>query len=493
LPADSNPLKAHIDHPFELLDRKLMKQLSDAMKHDKDTSAILSYMKCRSSSEKARTFKPEWMKYTIVLCSFTTKGLDKVHTYAEYAVYYQQHIALLDTAMRKIYVAWLSNEQTLRPLQEYYSVLNKELLRRWYLMDDEYTPSQNHILSQLLSADKRTAIIVCDGLRLEIAETVLSGINDNKIKMQKNTAFAVLPSVTENGMSALFGCTEPSKSAQSCFNTLKNDIPDVTIMPLDKLNESVTAQKLVLNYGDIDQVAEKKQLSGLKDIDNYELELRDKILQLFTMGYEKVVLTTDHGFVITGILDEADKEPRPNGDVLTIEERYILTNNPLKSDKLIEKEGRYFDSDYQYYAKTDKPFVTRGAYGYAHGGFTPQECIIPVYELSMDQSDISLAVTITNKSELKSITGNYFTVKLEAENSRSGLFTQERKVKVMLFAGNLMVSTNIYTLKPGSKVEPEFELTHGVDKVVIADKETSTQIDSCDIRKSSSRDLDGLF
>jgi hypothetical protein len=493
IPGDINPLKAHINHPFESLDRKLMKLLSDAMKYDKDTSAIVSYMKRRSSDEKARNFKPEWLKYTDSLCSFTTKGLEKVHTYAEYAAYYQQHVTQLDTAMRKIYVAWLSDEPTLRPLQEHYSVLNKELLHKWYAIKDVYTPSQNDILPQSLSTDKRTAIIVCDGLRLEIAETVLSSISDHKIKMRKDTAFAVLPSVTENGMSALFGCTEPTKNAQSRFNALKERIPEVVIMPLDKLNESVTAQKLVLNYGDIDQVAEKKQLSGLKDIDNYESELRDKIQLLFAMGYEKVVLTTDHGFVITGILDEADKEPRPNGEIQTIEERYILTKNPLKSDRLIEKEGRYFDSDYQYYAKTDKPFVTRGAYGYAHGGFTPQECIIPVYELSMDQGDISLVVRINNKSELKAITGNYFTVKLEAEASDSGLFTQERKVKVMLFAGNNMVSTNLYTLKPGSKVEPEFELTQGVDKVVIADKETSVQIDSCDIKRSSSRDVDGLF
>jgi hypothetical protein len=255
----------------------------------------------------------------------------------------------------------------------------------------------------------------------------------------------------------------------------------------------VTAQKLVLNYGDIDQVAEKKQLSGLKDIDNYESELRSKIQQLFAMGYEKVVLTTDHGFVITGILDEADKEPRPNGEIQTIEERYILTKNPLKSDKLIEKEGRYFDSFYQYYAKTDKPFVTRGAYGYAHGGFTPQECIIPVYELSTCRDETSLGVRITNKSELRAITGNFFAVKLEAEASDSNLFTQERKVKVILFAGNAVVSTNLYTLKPGSKAEAEFELTGGVDKIVIADKETSAMIDSCDIKRSLSRDIDDLF
>ena len=33
------------------------------------------------------------------------------------------------------------------------------------------------------------------------------------------------------------------------------------------------------------------------------------------MGYAKVYVTADHGFVITGILDEADKIPAPHGDI----------------------------------------------------------------------------------------------------------------------------------------------------------------------------------
>jgi hypothetical protein len=39
----------------------------------------------------------------------------------------------------------------------------------------------------------------------------------------------------------------------------------------------------------------------------------------------------------------------------------------------------------------------------------------------------------------------------------------------------------------------EYELTNGIDKVVIADKNTAAQIDSCEIKKSSSRDIDDLF
>ena len=152
-------------------------------------------------------------------------------------------------------------------------------------------------------------------------------------------------------MSALFGCSEPIMNAQSRFNTLKSVYDDVVIMPLNMLNDGVTANRLVLNYGDIDEVGEKKQLGALKDITNYEPELREKIAHLFRLGYNKIVLTTDHGFVLTGLLDEADKEPRPEGNILKIEERFVLTEEPLTTSNLIEKAGRYFNSNYQYYAK----------------------------------------------------------------------------------------------------------------------------------------------
>lgn len=493
LPNGVNPLDVHPDHPFESLDRKVMKLLSDAMKYGKDTAAIVSYIKERTKSKKAKAFKPKWLECVLTVCTFKVEGLNAISNYESFAKYYRGKFAKIDTAMRKIYVAWLNDVQTLRPFQEHYTALNKELLYKWYAMEQSYSPTQLNIVWQALSDNKRTAVIVCDGLRLEIAETIVSSISDRNKNIVKNTAFTVLPSVTENGMSALFGCDEPTVNAQIRFNNLKTAYPDAVIIPLDKLNESITAQKLVLNYGDIDQVGEKKQLGGLKDIDNYESELRNAISMLFRLGYEKVVMTTDHGFVITGILDEADKEPRPDGSVLKIEERYVTTEYPLPANNLIMRTGRYFDSEYQYYAKTDKPFVTRGSYGYAHGGFTPQECIIPVYELTKSQSNIALEVKIANKEELRNIAGNYFKVKLKAEGNSSDLFTNERKVRMMLFAGNACVNTTIYTLKAGEHVEPEFELTAGINKVVVSDNDTAAQIDSCDIRKSSSRDVDDLF
>ena len=494
LPADTNPLKVHPNHPFASLDQQVTRMLSEAMKFHRDTSGIVAFIKQRTKSKKAKAFKPEWLESVQLLSTFAVKGLNRINSYEEMATYYTQTFAKLDTAMRMIFVAWLNDQETLRPLQEHYTILNNELLTRWYVLKSNYVPTQKDIVANAFSDGKRTAVIVCDGLRLEIAESIVNGISDKNVKIKKNTAFAVLPSVTENGMSALFGCSEPTMNSQARFNTLKNVCNDVVIMQLDMLNEGTTAQQLVLLYGDIDQVGEKKQLNGLKDINNYEQELREKIMMLFRLGYHKIVLTTDHGFVITGILDEADKEPRPAGILQKIDERYVLTEDPLQDTNLIERKGRYFDSYFQYYAKTDKPFVTKGAYGYAHGGFTPQECVIPAYELTTESTDIALGVVISNKKDLESVTGNYFTVKLQAEGVESDLFRSERKIKLLLYAGSTLVSGNvIYSMKPGENIHVEFEMTQGIDKVVLVDKDTSAQIDSCAIKKSQSRDLDDLF
>ena len=494
LPADINPLKAHPNHPFSALDRQLMMMLSNALKLHQDTTELTKFLEQRTQDRKAKAFKPQWLQSVWLLCTFKVEGLDAISTYQDVATYYRLHFAALDTAMRRIYTDWLNEPATLRPLQEHYTVLNNELLTCWFNIKDNYSSTQKDIVANVLAGDKRTAVIVCDGLRLEIAEAVVSSITDRNVKIDRKTALSVLPSVTENGMGALFGCSEPTMNAQTRFNTLKSVYDDVVIMQLDMLNDSVTAKRLVLIYGDIDQVGEKKQLGALKDITNYEPELRGKIAYLFRLGYNKVVLTTDHGFVLTGLLDEADKVPRPNGNILKIEERYVLTDEPLNASNMIERPGRYFNSNYQYYAKTDKPFVTKGAYGYAHGGFTPQEYIIPAYELNIDSNEIVLDITISNKKELKNVTGNFFNVKLLAEGCVSDLFRNERKIKLLLYAGNNMISGNvIYSIKPGEAISFEFEMTQNIDKVILVDKETSVQIDSCVIKKSKSRDIDDLF
>ena len=491
LPQMANALTAHPEHCFEALDKKFFCALSKALENGEFIGDYLHALKNRVDSKKAMVFKSSWLKDLEVLLNFKVEGLSQVNTLKELAAYYQQHFAALDEAIRHLYVHWLNDEKVLRPFQYIYEQYNKELLGKWFSFVNLYQPTQQSLLKEKLRGEGRIAVIVCDGLRLEIAEAVARNL---KYKHKNEVAFATLPSVTESGMSALFGCDDVELVAQNRYKILKNDVPDAEVMVLEKLNSGVTASKLVLMFGDIDQVGEKKQLAGLKDIAGYESFLVEKIADLFNMGFSKVYLTADHGFVITGILDEADKIPVPSGDLQKVEERFCLAEEPIPAQHLIERQRDFKDSKYQYYAKSDKPFVSRGVYGYAHGGFTPQECIIPMFEFEQEQQD-ALQINIQNKKDLSNITGAFFTVRLKAEAYKGTLFSQERKVLLQLFdQGNLLTTSAVLKLSPSAEVEVEFTLpAAGKLKLVVVDAKTQQQIDYCDVKKSSSRDLDDLF
>ena len=490
-----NPLKAHPNHPFTALDNRLFMQLSKAVENGEFLGEYVQFIDARTKSKHATSYKAEWLEDVKTLVEFKNGDLYKIKSLQDFAVYYRDTFAKLDTAVRHLYAAWLHDEKVLRPFQFLYEQAEKELLDKWFSLAKDYEPSQQGLLKEKLSQEGRIAILVCDGLRLEIAETI---DQHSKSKVGNDFAFTMLPSVTENGMSALFGCDGVELSAQNRYTHLKSELPGVEVMDADKFNSSVTARQLVLMYGDIDQVGEKKQLAGLKDINNYEKEIAEKIETLLGMGYNKVYVTADHGFVITGILDEADKIPVPKGEMMKLEERFSLAHEvliPGNSVPLVARHDNFLGSEYQYYAQSDKPFRTKGAYGYAHGGFTPQECLVPVYEFGKDASEEVLDVKITNKKDLQAVGGQYFKLKLQAEQAADNVFKQERRMEIQLFDGDKLQSKQVVTIKQGQLLDNnEFEMaSSGKMKVVLVDAATKQQIDFCEVKASAARDLDDLF
>ena len=492
LPKDADPLAAHPDHPFKALDENLMRRMSHAIENGEFLANYVHFIEARTQSKIASSYKATWLADIRTVVEFKNENLYQVNSLDAFAVYYRDHFAPLDTAIRHLYAAWLHEEKVLRPFQFLYEQQEKELLDKWFALTADYQPTQRNLLSEKLSGTGRIAILVCDGLRLEMAERIYQNA---KSKQNNDYAFAMLPSVTENGMSALFGCEGVEDLAQKRYAHLQEEDTDVEVILAEKLNSGVTARHLILMFGDIDQVGEKKQLAALKDINGYEKEIADKIDTLLSMGYNKVYVTADHGFVITGILDEADKIPVPNGDIKKLEERFCLMNARLQDSKgLVERQDDFCESAYQYYAKSDKPFKTKGAYGYSHGGFTPQECIVPIYEFGQDAAAEALHVSIANKKDLQAVAGQYFKLKLQAESSTE-IFKQERRMEVHFFEGSKELSIQIVTIKQGQLLDNnEFVMpTSGKAKVVLVDASTKEQIDHCEVKGSSARDLDDLF
>ena len=489
-----NPYKCYADHPFVAIDKQMFKLLSEKLKNNEDLAEDIRYIEQRLSSKKGLRYKSSWLKDVLVLLSYDLGNPHTISSLEEFASFYRDHFTPLDTAMRRIYVEWFNEPQVLRPVQEYYERFNKSMLDAWFELVGNYEQTQQGLLQKMFEEGReKTAVIVCDGLRLEMAEAIIKRKLPNDLTVERKTAWSKLPSVTPNGMSALYGMPSPiGDSTTKRYASLKNDVPDVEIISLINLNNGVTASKLVLLYGDIDHIGELKQMAALEEIANYEEKLYETIVELHRMGYTDIYITTDHGYVITGILDEADKVIAPPG--AHVEDRFVTSDKPL-STSLIERNDVWSNGCYQYYARTDKPFVKGGPYGYSHGGLTPQECLIPAFHFSTKNIKVGLKVNIVNKSDLNAVTGQYYTINISGIGDASNVFEAERKIQLLYYSenGNEVSKSNIIKIKADTIFDFENTLSYDNLKVVVVDALTTEQLDSCIIKKSSSRDLDDLF
>ena len=307
-----------------------------------------------------------------------------------------------------------------------------------------------------------------------------------------------MPSETEHNMSALYvGNNEvlpihKDREKRLTATTGK----DITYLDLEALHYGIKADYLVLTYKDIDSAGEKLQMGAIKLFNEFENVLQAKILILLNMGFHTVHLVTDHGFVLTGLLDEADKiEPNATGKK-EVHERFIRTVETQKEKDWLEFKKPYGEYEYVYAAKNHKPFKSKGVYGFSHGGFTPQEIIIPNFVFSKESAaSKGLEVIITNKKELNEVTGELFGLKIMAVGAATDLFTLNRKIQVLLYSNNLKYSnSNIITIEPEVIQSLEYSFSgHNEITVVVVDANTQEQIDSVKIKKSNVRDLGGLL
>jgi hypothetical protein len=346
------------------------------------------------------------------------------------------------------------------------------------------------------SAKPKTAIIVGDGVRYEIADFVASQLQ-SQFTINKQIMLADVPSETEHNMSALYvGNNEVlGKQKDREASLIKSTGKSIIFLPLEKLNYGMDAEYLILTYGDIDNAGEKLQHGAIKLFSEFESVLIKKITLLLNIGYQDVYLITDHGFVLTGLLEEADKiDPDAYGNK-EVHERFLRTVYKQTNDEWLAFEEPYSEYQYVYVAKNHRPFKSKGVYGYAHGGFTPQEIIIPNFRFSkaISQTD-QLKVFISNKQDLKDLPSELFAVKLKTSKSGTNLFGSQRKVQLKLFAGGKEYqSSNIVTIVSGNteSIECSFNKNQEIQAVLL-DALTHEQLDSVFVRKSNLRDLGGL-
>lgn len=494
----SNPWNAHPDHCFEKLDQIALKQITENFRDKAFVTGKLQKLRKRIFSSRVKLFVPAWWQDLSVLFDASTNSLSSCNNLNAFIEYYTNTFSKVDRAIRNLYVAFLSTEDIIRPLQEHYDDLNHLVLQTWFSFYSDYKSDQQGYLPTLISAAKpKTAIIVGDAVRYEIADYVATELQSH-FKVDKQVILADFPSETEHNMSALYvGNNEvlPLQKDREIRLTQATG-KDIGFIQLEQLHYGIDTDYLVLTYKDFDSAGEKLQHAAIKLFSEFEALLIDKISLLLNIGYKEVYLITDHGFVLTGLLDEADKiNPNATGKK-EVHERFIRTVEKQTNSEWIGFEEKYAEYNYVYAAKNHRPFKSKGVYGFSHGGFTPQEIIIPKFRFSKQKATTSsLGVLITNKNELAEVTGELFVIKMEASKEATDLFAAQRKVQIKLYAGSKEYqSSTIVSMEAGKTETVECSLNNNSQvQAVLLDAETQEQLDIVTIKKSNLRDLGGLL
>lgn len=498
LNGSTNPWNAHPDHCFSALDLLAIRQITDNFRDKSFVNDKLQQLRPRIGSSKAKLFVATWWQDVLVLFEANTNALSSCSNLNAFIEYYTGSFSKVDRAIRNLYEAFLNDASIIRPLQEYYEGLNHLVLQTWFGFYSEYQSDQQGYLPKLFSTAKpKTAVIVGDGVRYEIADFVATALQKH-FKVDKQIMMADMPSETEHNMSALYvgnNKVVPLHKDREVSLTQTTG-KAIVYMPLEQLNYGTEADYLILTYKDIDSAGETLQHAAIRLFAEFEAVLIEKITILLNMGYQEVYLITDHGFVLTGLLTDADKiDPNASGKK-EVHERFIRTADKQTNDDWIVFEAPYEAYKYVYAAKNHRPFKSKGVYGFSHGGFTPQEIIIPKFKFTKAQAQTpQLDVSIANKADLNEVPSELFVIRLEAAKTATDLFGTQRKVQIKLYAGGKAYqSSDVFTLETSKVVEKEFSFNNNSQiQAVLLDASTQEQLDMAVVKKSNLRDLGGLL
>jgi len=509
LPKKLDIWNVSIHHPFGRIDEKWLaeigKNLSDkAAIHDN----MLAKLHQRNLSKQAQALGILFWSDVIALLEFDSGVITCLGSFSECVEFYKKHFYKLDSAIRNLYARFLNKIELLEPFQELYKEHLSVFLDKWFNHWSGYKENQTGTLQRIIDENSgvKSAVIVGDGVAFEIAEQVAATLNvmvkSTQYVLKRDAIIADIPSETENNMSRIYmdnGVTEALQSNREKYLTARNQDVAIDFIRLDQVNEEARpGQFLICTYKDIDEMGEKLQQKALKYFPETIEFFAQKIALLLNSGYARVYLISDHGFVLTGLLSEADKiSVSPEGEFYKAE-RYIRAKSKQTdlTPALIEAEKNYKQFAYLLFARNINPFKTPGVYGFSPGGVSPQEFVTPFFCWeSSGGSAASLSVGIENKADLKDVTGDLFQIKIQAAKGAGDLFSRERRVCLVFFANKTQINkSDVFTIQCNEHVTKEYTFDgHPETEVQLLDATTKQQLDRAVVKQNKARDLGGLF
>ncbi len=329
-----------------------------------------------------------------------------------------------------------------------------DLLTKTYdkISDIDLT-AQNEFYSKVVKPELdrgiTTVVIISDALRYECAE----GIREEFRKSQKameidlDVAISNIPTYTKLGMATLLPhktITMDVKSdfavridGKECNSTesrgkiLQKYNPDSAAFAYesifkktrDELREDLQGKDLIYIYHNrIDAEGDKAGTESrvFKACGEAISEIISLVMKLtHAVSYTNYIVTADHGFIYKKgdvsesekIANESDKTVEDPESAYHSKRRYELgTKKTAKDDEMVyslEYLGKENASIYASVPKATDIYTTRGAgQKYVHGGYSLQECCLPILKIKTKKSKVELekvSISVTSKNKITNI------------------------------------------------------------------------------------------
>ena len=309
---------------------------------------------------------------------------------------------------------------------------------------------QTSFYEEFAEIEDGTAIIICDGLRYELAEAIRENLDRRTDFEQDLSAMsAALPSITEVGMAAHLpgelglsldddelvvtsGGEQMAGKADrverlSAAGFEVDDIEEVGDVSLEELTESDPVPRVVYS-GTIDKLGESlDDDAAFSQVASHVDDVERTVQRLKQAGYTRFVITSDHGFLYTDRLSDDHKVEAP--DLAPIVKRRFAAadhETPLvDTDEFVEidhealsKLGIDGPEIKLLFPRSVACFKSRGGnMRYFHGGISLQELLVPCLTVTTGEIEESASISY-DVSISDPITNSILTVEIEAKSGQ---------------------------------------------------------------------------
>ena len=255
----------------------------------------------------------------------------------------------------------------------------------------------------------RTAYFLVDALRYEMGVELAELLSDAE-DLRLQAALAVLPSITQLGMAALLPEASASFSAVEHKGKLAACVGGSTMGNSAERMKALSARRpgsVDLDLGELLQkstkaltkkledkqlvVVRSQSIDGLGEMDGGHLarQLMDTLVgniaravrKLAKVGYERFVITADHGHQFSIRKGEDMLIDKPGGDTVELHRRCWAGRGGATPPGCVRVAGNTlgYDTDLDFiFPRGLAVFRTGGDLAYHHGGISLQEMVLPV-------------------------------------------------------------------------------------------------------------------